>query len=257
MSQKVCIVTGSTGSDGTGSAIVKLFAQKGWRVVVNYSRNAEAGERVAAECRKAGAADVLTIRADVTNDADCRALAKQVEGAWGRCDMLVNNAAKTKFVPHKKLDGLSGEDFQDIFNLNVTAVYLMTRALTPLLKKTGGASVVNISSMAGIRPGGSCMAYSVSKAALNHLTLNLSRVLAPEVRCNALLPGFITGEWLLTGMGKERYESYMAATIKGSPLEKVLSPEDVAKSVWWMVDGPADLTGELIQLDGGNRLGRA
>jgi 3-oxoacyl-[acyl-carrier protein] reductase len=224
---------------------------------VNYSRNAEAGERVAAECRAAGAADVLCIRADVTRDADCVALAKQVESAWGRCDMLVNNAAKTKFVPHKHLDKLSGEDFQDILNLNVTGVYLATRALAPLMKKTGGASVVNISSMAGIRPGGSCMAYAVSKAALNHLTLNLSRVLAPEVRCNALLPGFITGEWLLNGMGKERYEGYKASWIKGSPLEKVLTPEDVAAAVWWLVDAPSDLTGELIQLDGGNRLGRA
>jgi 3-oxoacyl-[acyl-carrier protein] reductase len=257
MTDKVCIVTGSTGSDGTGRATIKLFASKGWRVVVNYSRNAAAGEQVAAECRELGAAGVLAIKADVTADADCRRLAKQVEDEWGRCDLLVNNAATTRFVSHKKLDGLSGEDFQDIFNVNVTGVYLMTRALAPLLKKTAGASAINISSMAGIRPGGSCMAYGVSKAALNHLTLNLARVLAPEVRMNALVPGFIEGDWLLNGMGKERYDAFRQSWIKQSPLEKVLSPGEVAEAVWWLASSPSDMTGELVQLDGGHRLGRA
>jgi len=254
---KVCIVTGSTGSDGTGSATIKHFAKKGWRVVVNYSRNAEAAERVAAECRTLGAAAVLSIKADVTSDADCRRLAREVEDSWGRCDLLVNNAATTRFVPHKKMDQLSGEDFQNILNVNVTGVYLMTRALTGLLKKTGCASVVNISSMAGIVPGGSCMAYAVSKAALNHLTLNMARVLAPEVRCNAVLPGFITGEWLLNGMGKERYEKYRESWIGSAPLAKVLAPEDVAEAVWWLANAPSDLTGELVNLDGGKRLGKA
>jgi NAD(P)-dependent dehydrogenase (short-subunit alcohol dehydrogenase family) len=257
MTDQVCIVTGSTGNDGTGSATIKLFAKKGWRVVVNYSRNAAAADAVAAECRELGAAGVLAIKADVTSDADCRRLAKRVEDEWGRCDVLVNNAATTRFVPHRNLDGLSGEDFQDIFNVNVTGVYLVTRALAPLLKKTGGASVVNISSMSGIRPGGSCMAYSVSKAALNMLTLDLSRVLAPEVRMNALVPGFITGDWLLSGMGKERYEAYRDSWIKQAPLGKVLSPAEVADAVWWLANAPGDLTGELVQLDGGLRLGRA
>ncbi len=257
MSEQVCVVTGSTGNDGTGSATVKYFSERGWRVVVNYSRSVEAAKQVEAECRKLGAADVLNIQADVTSDADCRRMAQTVADKWGRCDVLVNNAATTKFVAHKNMDGLSGEDFQNIFNINVTGVYLVTRAFETLLKSTPRASVANISSMAGVQGGGSCMAYGASKAALNAMTLSLARVLAPQVRVNAILPGFISGEWLTNGMGKEAYESFKQGWIKASPLESVDDPVDIAETVWWLATGPGKLTGELIHLDNGHRLGKA
>ena len=257
MSEQVCVVTGSTGSDGTGSATVKFFAQKGWRVVVNYSKSAEAAKKVEAECRSLGAADVLNIQADVTSDADCRRMAKTVADKWGRCDVLVNNAATTKFVPHRNMDDLSGEDFQRILNVNVTGVYLVTRAFADLMRKTPRASVANISSMGGVQGTGSCMAYGASKAALNAMTMALARVLAPEVRVNAVLPGFITGEWLLNGMGEKAYEGMKQAWIKNSPLESVDDPVDIGETVWWLATGPGKITGELIHLDNGNRLGKA
>ena len=150
---------------------------------------------------------------DVTSDADCRRMAKTVADKWGRCDVLVNNAATTKFVPHRNMDDLSGEDFQRILNVNVTGVYLVTRAFADLMRKTPRASVANISSMGGVQGTGSCMAYGASKAALNAMTMALARVLAPEVRVNAVLPGFITGEWLLNGMGEKAYEGMKQAWV--------------------------------------------
>ena len=256
MSAQVCVVTGSTGNNGTGSATVKHFASKGWKVVVNYSRSADAAVQVEAECRGLGAADVLSIQADVTRDEDCRRLAKTVEDAWGRCDLLVNNAATTKFVQHRNLEDLSGDDFQNIFNVNVTGIYQMTRAFAGLLRKTGGASVVNISSMGGVMGTGSCMAYGASKAALNAMTMSFARVLGPEVRVNAVLPGFITGDWLMNGMGDERYEQFMQQYRNRSPLDTVLDPQDVADAVWWLATAPGKLTAELIHLDCGSRIGR-
>ncbi|HXC37835.1 MAG TPA: SDR family oxidoreductase [Burkholderiales bacterium] len=256
MSEKVCVVTGSTGNDGTGSATVKYFAKQGWRVVVNYSKSADAAARVADECKRLGASAVLSLQADVTKDDDCRRMAKSVEESWGRCDVLVNNAATTKFVNHADLDGLSAEDFQTIFGVNVTGVYLMTRAFAALLRNSQG-SVVNISSMGGVQGTGSCMAYGASKAALNAMTMSLARVLAPQVRVNAVLPGFITGDWLKNGFGQAAYEAMMKNRIDTSPLANVLDPVDVAEAVWWLGSGPGKLTGELIHLDSGHRLGAA
>jgi len=252
--QKVCLVTGSTGRNGAGTATVKFFARQGWRVVVNYSRDARPAEDVAAECRALGAADVLVAKADVTSDEACRAMADDIERRWGRLDVLVNNAAVTTFNDHRNLDGLSFDDFQRVFAVNVSGVYLVTRAMAPLLRRTGNASVVNMSSVGGLRGTGSSMAYAASKSALNAMTFSFARVLAPEVRVNALLPGFIEGDWLINGMGQERYETVRAALIAKNPLKSVQTPEDIAEAIWWLINGPSALTGELIQLDAGGRL---
>ncbi|MBX6316958.1 SDR family NAD(P)-dependent oxidoreductase [Pigmentiphaga sp.] len=252
--EKVCLVTGSTGRNAAGSATIKYFAKQGWRVVVHYSRDTAAAEEVAEECRKLGAADVLVAKADVTSDEACRAMAAEIEQRWGRLDLLVNNAAVTTFNDHKNLDGLSFEDFQRVFAVNVSGVYVVTRAVATLLRGTGGASVINISSVGGLRGTGSSMAYAASKSALNAMTFSLARVLAPEVRVNALLPGFIEGDWMIKGVGQERYDALRAALIAKNPLKSVQTPEDIAEAVWWLAHGPAALTGELIQIDSGGRL---
>ena len=129
---KVCVVTGS--SSGIGAATARLFASKGWNVVINYSRAAAPAETVAAECRALGA-EVLVVKCNVANDDDCRRLAAEVEACWGRVDVLVNNAGTTRFVGLKDLDGLSAVDFHNIYDVNVIGAYQMTRALAPLLKR--------------------------------------------------------------------------------------------------------------------------
>lgn len=254
MDRKVCVVTGS--SSGIGAATAKLFAGNGWNVVVNFSRNAVPAEAVAAECRATGT-EVLVIKADISKDADCRRMAGEVESAWGRTDVLVNNAGATKFVALKNLEGLSAEDFQNIYGVNVIGSFQMTRAFVPLLKRHPGSGVVNISSIASLMGVGSSIAYMASKGALNAMTVGLARALGPEIRVNAIAPGLVETPWLQEGLGPERY----AATVEGyksrAALAAVISPEDVAAAAWWLGAGAAKTTGEVLLVDAGLKITKA
>ena len=251
---KVCVVTGS--SSGIGAATVRLYASKGWRVVVNYSRDAGRAEAIECECAALGAQTSL-IRCDVASDADCRALAAKVESRWGRADVLVNNAGTTRFVGLKDLDGLSAEDFHRIYDVNVIGAFQMTRALAPLLRRHPVAGVVNISSIAATMGVGSSIAYMASKGALNAMTAGLARALGPEIRVNAIAPGLVDTPWLRQGLGEERY----AATVEGykarAALAEVMSPEDVAMAAWFLGADAAKTTGEVLLLDAGLRLTKA
>lgn len=248
MSKKVAVVTGS--SSGIGAATARLFARNGYDVVVNFSRNPEPAEAVAEECRALGA-DVLVLRANVADDADCRALARAVEEKWGRCDALVNNAGTTKFVAAANLEGLSGQDFHDIYDVNVVGAYQMIRALAPLMKRNPGAGIVNVSSVAAVSGIGSSVAYMASKGALNAMTFGLARVLAPEVRINAVGPGMVETPWLQNGLGAERYEATRQAYIRSTPLASTIQPEDVAEACFWLCDGARKTTGEFMLIDSG------
>ncbi len=252
--RKVCIVTGS--SSGIGAATARLFASRGWDVVINYSRDAVPAEAVAAACRACGA-DALAVKADVSLDADCRRLAAEVDARFGRADVLVNNAGTTKFVPLKDLDGLDAEDFQRIYAVNVIGAYQMSRALAPLLQRSAGtAGIVNISSIAGSMGTGSSIAYMASKGALNGLTAGLARALGPAIRVNAIAPGLVETPWLQQGLGAERYEQAVQSYKSRAALEAVLTPDDIAEAAWWLGAGAAKTTGEVLLVDAGVRLTR-
>ena len=251
--RKVCVVTGS--SSGIGAATVRLYAGRGWDVVVNYSRDIAPAEAVADECRALGV-DALVVKADVASDADCKRLAGEVEARFGRADVLVNNAGTTKFVALKDLDGLEAEDFQRIYAVNVIGPYQMTRALVPLLKRNPVTGIVNVSSIAGLMGTGSSIAYMASKGALNAMTVGLARALGPEIRVNAIAPGLVETPWLQNGLGAERYAQTVQSYKARSALDAVMSPEDVADAAWWLGAGAAKTTGEVLLLDAGLRLTR-
>jgi len=248
---KVCIVTGS--SSGIGAATVRLFASRGWRVAVNYSREAGPAEAVATECRALGA-EAIVVRADVASDADCRRLAAEVEQRWGRADVLVNNAGTTKFVGLKDLDGLSAEDFHRIYDVNVIGAWQTTRAVVPLLRRGDSPGIVNVSSVASMMGVGSSIAYMASKGALNAMTFGLARALGPEIRVNAIAPGLVETPWLQQGLGAERY----AATVEGykarAALAEVIAPEDVARTAWYLGVEATKTTGEVLLVDAGVRI---
>ena len=248
MNRKVAVVTGS--SSGIGAAAVKLFAKNGYNVVVNYSRNPEPAQAVASECQALGA-EVLLLKANVAEDADCRALAQAVENKWGRCDALVNNAGTTKFVAAANLEGLDAQDFHDIYAVNVVGAYQMIRALSPLMKRHPGSGIVNVSSVASVSGIGSSVAYMASKGALNAMTFGLARALAPEVRINAVGPGMVETPWLQNGLGPERYEAVRQMYIKSTPMGATIQPEDVADACFWLCDGARKTTGEFILIDSG------
>ncbi len=221
------------------------LSKRGWNVVINYSKSKAEAEKVAAKCK-----DALVVQADVGEDAQCRKLAQAALDKWGRIDALVNNAGTTKFVKHADLDGLSADDFLRIYRLNVVGPFQMTRACAPALK-TGKGAVVNVSSVAALLGTGSSMAYAASKAALNSLTYSFARVLGPEVRVNAVCPGYVDTPWQHNALGvagaNKAAEHYSAMV----PLKDYARPEDLAETIAWLIEGARQVTGETIYVDGG------
>lgn len=248
MQKKVAVVTGS--SSGIGAATARLFARHGFNVVINFSRDAAAAEAVAADCRAFGS-EALIIQANVAEDAQCRALANTVEKEWGRVDALVNNAGTTKFVSASDLEGLSAQDFHDIYSVNVIGAYQMIRALVPVMRRTSNAGIVNISSVASVMGVGSSLAYMASKGALNAMTFGLARSLAPEIRVNAIGPGMVETPWLQNGLGQEQFEARQRAYRSATPLASTIQPEDVAEMAYWLCTGALKTTGEFMLVDSG------
>ncbi|MEH6556192.1 MAG: SDR family oxidoreductase [Oceanicoccus sp.] len=251
LKSKVAIVTGS--SSGVGAATARLLASKGCNVVINYSRSNDAAQKVAADCQQLGV-ETLVCQADVSSDDACRSLAAQANDKWGRIDILVNNAGTTKFVPHDQLEGLDKDDFFAIYGVNVVGPYQMLRACESSLRASGDAAVVNVSSIAGVRGIGSSVAYAASKGALLTMTKSLARVMGPEIRVNAVCPGFIQGEWLEQGIGADNYQKIKRSLEESAPLKKTCTGESVAESIVSFIEGHAIVTGQHIILDGGQYL---
>jgi 3-oxoacyl-[acyl-carrier protein] reductase len=247
--KQVALITGS--GTGVGAATALQLAQRGWDVVVNYSRSRAEAEASAAACEAAGA-QVLLRQGDVAQDADCRALAQATLDRFGRIDALVNNAGISVFGKSAEWDALDAEVFQKILGVNTLGTFQMVRACLPALKAARGA-VVNVSSVAGALGVGSSMPYIASKGAVNSMTLHLARSLAPEVRVNAVCPGLITTRWFTDGVGAEAAQKGRAAYEAGVPLQNACAPEDVAEAIVYLL-GAKTVTGELLLLDSGMHL---
>jgi NAD(P)-dependent dehydrogenase (short-subunit alcohol dehydrogenase family) len=253
------LVTGS--STGLGAATARQMAADGARVIVNYSSSEAEAQKTAQACRDAGAAEVLVVQGDVSNDADCARLAAAAQ-PWGSLNVLVNNAGTTKHVPdHSQLDQLSAEDFQRIYGVNVVGSFQMIRAARALLEAGAAAtgrpsSVVNVSSVAGISGVGSSVAYAASKGALNTMTISLGRALAPSIRVNAVCPGFIDTPWFAKGRGEDVLDAMRVAVADATPLKVASTAEDIAQAVAFLAS-PASghMTGEIVRMDAGSHLG--
>jgi 3-oxoacyl-[acyl-carrier protein] reductase len=219
-------------------------------VAVNYSRSADAAEETAEAVRTHGVTG-LAIQGDVASDEDCRRVVAEAVAALGRLDVLVNSAGTTKFVAHEDLDGVSADDWQRLYAVNTIGPFQMMRAAADHLRADGGGEVVNVSSVAGVAGTGSSLPYCASKAALNNLTITMARVLAPEVRVNAIAPGFVTGRWWTEGQGKDTHDAVQDAIEKSVPLQAVCTPDDVAASILGVLEGSDLMTAQVIVVDGG------
>jgi len=253
-SGQVAIVTGS--SRGLGAATARLLAERGYNVVVNYSKSEKGALDTQAACEALGAGTLLS-KADVSVDSDCRSMVDKAVAKWGRVDVLVNNAGVTKFCDHANLEGLTKEDFLQIYSTNLIGPYQMIRAVAPHMKKIGKGAIVNIASIAGVTGIGSSIAYCASKGALITMTISLARVLGPEIRVNAICPGFIQGEWLREGLGPELYDFIKSALESSVPLKMTATPEMLAKTVLYFIEDAELVTGETLMMDGGHHLGGA
>ena len=251
--RKVAIVTG--GGTGVGAATALSLACRGYDLLINYSRSEAEAKLSEKACREAGA-DTLLAQGDVAQDADCRRLVKAAADRWSRLDVLVNNAGISTFVGSGNWEALDAEAFQRIYAVNLLGSFQMIRAAAPHLKAARGA-IVNVSSVAGALGIGSSVPYIASKGAINSLTLHLARVMAPEVRVNAVCPGMITTRWFKDGIGEEGAAKLQAGYEAGVPLGTSCTAEDVAEAIVWLADGARTVTGELVLLDSGLHLGSA
>jgi 3-oxoacyl-[acyl-carrier protein] reductase len=249
---KVAIVTGS--ATGIGASVALALARRGANVVVNYTKSEKEAQETSDTIRKIGA-EVRLVQANVARDEDCRKLAKAALDAWGRIDILVNNAGTTKFAAHNDLDALSAEDFANIYAVNVIGPFQMIRACAPAMKEHGEGSVVNISSIAGVRGIGSSVAYAASKGALNNMTVSLARALAPAIRVNAVCPGYVATGWFRNRFGEEGFKRITETQAQVAPLKRAADGDEIAKTVLFFA-GPESrhVTGETLLTDGGLHL---
>lgn len=251
----VAIVTGSAA--GLGAATATRLAAAGTKVAINYTKSETEAKEILASIKAAGGEAVLA-KGDVSDDEACKNIVQTVIDKWGRVDILVNNAGTTLFADHDDLDALQAEDFHRIYGVNVIGAYQMIRACAPYMKEQGAGSVVNISSIAGVTGIGSSVAYAASKGALNTMTLSLARSLAPEIRVNAVCPGFIGTRWFKDEFGENMFKSIVANQEETMPLKRAGTPEDIAATVVFFAgEGSDHITGETLITDAGMHLGFA
>jgi len=243
----VAVVTGGAGSMGT--TICGALAREGMCVVVGYNRSAENARALAASLPGNGH---LALAAPVTDSAALAALAAEIGERYGRCDVLVNCAGVTRFVPHANLDGLDDQLIEKILSTNVRGPFATVRALRPLLEKSrhpGGAVVINISSIAGVTAMGSNVIYCASKAAVDNMTKSLARALAPRIRVVSVSPGLVNNEFVRS-MDTRWLEEQVART----PLRRLAAPDEVASAVVAVIKHLTFTTGAILAVDGGRPL---
>jgi 3-oxoacyl-[acyl-carrier protein] reductase len=243
----VALVTGAATGIGRSAAIA--LAKSGYDIVINYSKSEDAAKITARDAEAAGAKTLLH-RCDVSDDARVRAMLAATEKEFGRLDVLINNAGTTVDVEPKNLDEMTIDAWNRVFAVNVLGLFLVTRAAVPLLKKSPNGCIVNTCSIAGLRPSAQPLPYAASKAAVANLTKTLANALGPQIRVNAVAPGWIEGEWMKRTLA-ENYEGLMARRAKYTPLKRRCTEDDVADSMLSLILHNRFVTGEIIIVDGG------
>ena len=236
---KTVLVTG--GARGIGKAIVEKFAKAGFNVILNYSKSEESAYNLAQTYE-----NVRTFKADISNKKDVLALIEFAKKEFKQIDILVNNAGISSKTP---LLEYTEEEFDNIINVNVKSVFVLSKVAVPYLKETKGV-ILNTSSMVSIYGQPSGVMYPASKFAVNGITKSLSRELAPMgIRVNAIAPG-ITETDMVKSLPKEMIEPL----INSIPLKRIGTPKDIANAfVFLASDNASYITGTILNVDGSAR----
>lgn len=249
--RKKALVTG--GATGIGRSAVLALARAGYDVAINYATSSQAAQQVAAEAEALGAKTLL-LQCDVSDEAAVRAMLQQVEAAFGHLDGLINNAGTTAKWKVKDLESLDMAEWDRTFAVNVRGNFQVTRAAVPLLKKCraqgGEPAIVFTASIVGLRPGPQPLPYSASKAAIVSMTKMLAWNLGPDIRVNAVAPGWMEGEWMERMLG-DKYDTLMGARAKATPLKRCVTADDVAETMLNLLTANRFVTGEIVVIDGG------
>lgn len=240
--KQTAIVTG--GSRGIGRAVAVRLAKDGMNLVINYRGNSVAAEETERMCRELGA-EVLLVQGDVSRAEDCEKLAAQAKEAFGRVDVLVNNAGITR-------DGLlarmTEEDFRAVLDVNLVGPWNMMKAVNRIMMKQRYGRIVNLSSVTGLMGNMGQTNYAAAKAGILGMTKSYAREVASRgITVNAVAPGFID-----TDMTEAMPEGAKDKIITGIPMGRTGKPEDVAEAVAFLASEPAGyITGEVLRVDGG------
>jgi 3-oxoacyl-[acyl-carrier protein] reductase len=245
--RKRALVTG--GATGIGRAAVLHLARAGYDVGLNYRSSADAAREVAAEAGKVGA-KVLLLPCDVADDMAVRAMLREIDVAFGGLEVLINNAGTTVSTPPREMDAVTVEEWDRVFAVNVRGLFLVTRAAVPLLKRGENPCVVNTASIVGLRPGPQPLAYAASKASVVALTKTLAGALGPDIRVNAVAPGWMEGDWMQRMLG-ENYDRLMERRAKATPLGRCVTADDVAETMMSLINSNRFVNGEIVVIDGG------
>nr|WP_288796305.1 3-oxoacyl-[acyl-carrier-protein] reductase [uncultured Mogibacterium sp.] len=240
--KQTAIVTG--GSRGIGRAVAVRLAKDGMNLVINYRGNSAAAEETERLCRELGA-EVLLVQGDVSRAEDCEKLAAQAKEAFGRVDVLVNNAGITR-------DGLlarmTEEDFRAVLDVNLVGPWNMMKAVNRIMMKQRYGRIVNLSSVTGLMGNMGQTNYAAAKAGILGMTKSYAREVASRgITVNAVAPGFID-----TDMTEAMPEGAKDKIVTGIPMGRTGKPEDVAEAVAFLTSEQAGyITGEVLRVDGG------
>jgi 3-oxoacyl-[acyl-carrier protein] reductase len=243
LTDKVAFVTG--GSGDIGAAICEALAAEGCDIALSYVGNTEGAEKTAAAVAAQGRrAHAITL--DQRDETSIDAAAAAVMEHFGRCDILVNNAAWNIGIPFRQIELLDGATWDRVLETNLRGPFLLSRALAGPLAEGDGGRIVNIASVGGLSPGSSSIAYSCSKAGLIHLTHCLAVALAPAISVNCVAPGLVEG----TRMALRLPDEVSAGARRQAVLGKVGSAVDIADATVLLCRADT-ITGQTIVVDGG------
>ena len=243
---RVILVTGS--SRGIGAVIVSGFAKKGFRTVINFSKSA--GEAAALQkqiSETTGRENVLLIKADVSNRSEVRAMFDEVVRTFGKVDALINNAGVNKDGPF--LD-MTDEQWQKVMGVNLTGTFICSQEFALHFKGDSG-NIINISASTGIRGRKNGCNYCASKAGVINLTKCLALELAPRIRVNCIVPGYIETDEVMTRYKIDRKENY-AAAVSTIPLGRMGTAEDIFSMAEYLVENSGYITGQNFFVNGGH-----
>jgi len=243
LNSTVAIVTGGNG--GLGRCICRALAEAGCQVVVVYAQSKSEADEVVAQLQAMGA-QAGAIQCDVADPTQVDRLAQRTLEQFGRIDILVNDAAYNKWIPFHDLDGLTGSEWDKMLAINLTGPMMCIKAVAVAMKRQGQGRVVNISSVAGLFPGGSSIPYAVSKAGLIHLTRCMSVGLAPEILVNCIAPGYLEGTRATANLDAAYREHAASSSLLKRPADK----DDIARQVIELCRTDS-ITGQTLVMDAG------